>query len=265
MDALPGPTPYERAQIDKIEAWRQAPPGLLEHVAGIALSPLTRAIARVMPPRAIEALLLASDWLAEQTLRAANAPDYDAPLEALDDEAGRIRNWAVAYASGEGAIAGAAGLVSLPLDIPATVALSLRTIRRIGRNYGYDAAGEEERRFVHGVLAIASANSAGQKRLALDRLHEIGAEAHAQQWAILGERAARRAVRAESMLLLVRDLAEQLGINLSRRKVLAAMPIVGAAIGATVNGWYMRDIAIASQRAYQERWLRDQGRFPDAV
>lgn len=257
------PTSYERRQIDELRAWRNEPPGLIERATGVALSPIARLVSNLMPPTTIEALLRASDWMAEKTLpaqvRAANSVD----LEQLDADARAIRNWAIAYAGGEGAVAGAAGFMSLPLDLPAIITLSLRTIRRIGASYGYAGSGESERQFVYAVLSIASANSTQQKRAALETLHGMETRMLAHNWAALGERAARRGVSAETMLLFARDVAEQLGFNLTKRKALAALPVVGAVIGATVNAWYMRDIATAAQRTYQERWLQDRGLLQD--
>ena len=253
------PTLYEQSQIEQIRIWRAAPPGIIERATGFALSPLARLVSGLVPPAAIEALLRASDWMAEKTIPA-GAPAADgAELEQLDADARAIRNWAVAYAGGEGALAGAVGFLSLPVDLPAIVTLSLRTIRRIGATYGYAATGDPERQFVYAVLSIASANSAQQKRAALDTIRGMETQMLAHNWAVLGERAARRGVSAEAMLLFARDVAEQLGLNLTRRKAMAALPVIGAAIGATVNGWYMRDIAAAAQRTYQERWLQDRG------
>lgn len=257
-----GPTPYEREQIARIEAWRQEPPGLIERATGTALSPVSRLISSVMPPAAIEALLRASDWMAEHTIRETMPRDRHDVLEPHDAAARAIRQWAMAYACGEGAVAGAVGLLSLPVDIPAMVTLSLRTIRRIGGAYGYDAADDRERQFVYAVLSVATANSPAQKRAALETLQGIETRMLAHNWAVLAERAARRGVSAETLLLVARDLAQQLGVNLTKRKALAALPVVGAAIGATVNGWYMRDIGAAAQRAYQQRWLQDRGRYP---
>ena len=141
--------------------------------------------------------------------------------------------------------------------------LSLRTIRRIGATYGYAGTSERERQFIYAVLSVASANSTQQKRTAIDSLRGIETQMLAHNWAVLGERAARRGVSAETMLLVARDVAEQLGLNLTKRKALAAVPVIGAAIGATVNGWYMRDIGTAAQRTYQQRWLQERGRFAD--
>ena len=257
------PTPYERRQIEEIRAWRNEPPGLIERATGSALSPVARLVSHVVPPSVIEALLRASDWMAEKTIPATAYAADGVDLEQLDADVRNIRNWAIAYASGEGAVAGAVGLVSLPVDLPAIIALSLRAIRRVGATYGYAGTSDSERQFVYAVLSIASANSPQQKRAALDTLHGMKTQMLAHNWAALAERAARRGVSAETMLLLARDVAEQLGLNLTKRKVLAAVPVVGAAIGATVNGWYMRDITAAAQRTYQERWLRDRGLIRD--
>ena len=257
------PTPYEQRQIDAIKAWRASPPGLIERASGVALSPISHLISSLMPASAIEALLRASDWMAGQTMPGSTPAADGIALEELDTDARAVRNWAVAYASGEGAVAGAVGLVSLPVELPAIIALSLRTVRRIGVTYGYHGASERERQFVYAVLSVASANSAQQKRTALEALRGVETQKLARNWAILGERAARRGVRAEAMVLFARDVAEQLGLNLSKRKALAALPVIGAAIGATVNGWYMRDIAAAAQRTYQQRWLEDRGLFAE--
>jgi hypothetical protein len=256
------PSPYEQSQIDQIWAWHREPPGLIERASGIALSPVARLLTGLVPSAAIEALLRASDWMAAKTIPTSQTPD-DADLRQCDTEARAVRNWAIAYAGSEGAVAGAVGLVSLPVDLPAIITLSLRTIRRIGATYGYAATGEPERQFIYAVLSIASANSAQQKRDALFALRGLETQMLARNWAVIGERAARRGVGAESMLLLARDVAEQLGFNLTKRKALAALPLVGAAMGATVNGWYMRDIAAAAQRTYQQRWLEDRGLYRD--
>jgi uncharacterized protein (DUF697 family) len=263
MASVETPSPYEQDQIAQILVWRDQPPGLIERATGAALSPVSRLISGLVPPAAIETLLRASDWMAEKTIPASEIAADDVGLEQLDADARAIRNWAIAYASGEGALAGAIGFMSLPVDVPAIVTLSLRTIRRIGAIYGYAGTSERERQFIYAVLSVASANSPQQKRAALEAIQGIETQMLAHNWAVLGERAARRGVRAETMLLFARDVAQQLGINLTRRKALAALPVIGAAIGATINGWYMRDIGAAAQRTYQQRWLQDRGLFSE--
>jgi hypothetical protein len=41
--------------------------------------------------------------------------------------------------------------------------------------------------------------------------------------------------------------------------MLAAIPATGAVVGASLGGRYLRDVGLAAQRAYQERWLIDGG------
>jgi hypothetical protein len=53
-------------------------------------------------------------------------------------------------------------------------------------------------------------------------------------------------------------LQKQLGINITKRKALAAIPVIGAAIGGTVNYWYLNDVCWAARRSFQERWLKEQ-------
>jgi hypothetical protein len=66
--------------------------------------------------------------------------------------------------------------------------------------------------------------------------------------------------KVEEGLLSVRDLATQMGINLTKRKVLQAIPFVVDALGPHPGVVFMKDVAQASRRAYQERWLNDKVR-----
>ena len=267
-------TPYEQAQADKILSWKQETPGIVEQAIGFALSPISSMLTKVVPPTVIESLLRASDWLAEKTvapraeaITSAAGTDL-APLpglETFDEEAEKVRKWAIALAGGEGALAGAFGLFSLPVDIPAVITLSLRTIRRVGLCYGYSGTSEEEKRFVLGVLSVAGANSMKQKVAALTTLRNLEIALITQAGNVLAAKAAERAVSGETALLFVRDVAEQLGVNLTKRRALAAIPIIGAAVGGAMNAWYLRDIGQSAQRAYQERWLRDRGHIIDHV
>ena len=71
----------------------------------------------------------------------------------------------------------------------------------------------------------------------------------------MAAKAAEQAMSKEAAIIALRDLANQLGINLSKRKLLQAVPFIGAAAGAAVNYKFMDDVAWAARRAYQERWL----------
>jgi hypothetical protein len=39
--------------------------------------------------------------------------------------------------------------------------------------------------------------------------------------------------------------------------------VIGAAVGASVNAWYMRDVTTAARRTFQVRWLAERGKAFD--
>jgi hypothetical protein len=131
-------------------------------------------------------------------------------------------------------------------------------VRGIGICYGYTADSETEREFVLGVLSAAGASSLTEKTSAILVLRELEVMLMRQTFKAMTEKAAEQVIGKEVAIIAIRDLARQLGVNLTKRKMLQAVPFVGAAVGATVNGLFMDDIATAARRSYQERWFLDR-------
>lgn len=238
---------YERAQIHEIAEWRARTPGDVARWTGIIAAPLDRAIRAALSDETIENALREANRLAEQSLP---KPEEAAPadLESADAEAKSVRSWAVGAAAAGGAGTGAAGIAGLAVDIPLTVTMALRAIRRTGAAYGYVAP--EEGAYALRVLAVASANSAGDKERALAAL-----EAEEEG---LNRAASRAAVAKEGAVYAARGLAGSLAKNLAGRKAAQAVPIVGAAVGAAASAAFLDDVCAAARRCYQERFLRDR-------
>ena len=171
MDSID--SPYFRFVIDRIQAWKSEKPSILSLGVNKALGPLNWAVRAIVPQRAIQAVLDGGDWLAQKTIRDSHVSTPDATLQDCDVAAGKARSWAIGYAVAEGTAAGAVGILSTPVDIPATIMLSLRTIRRIGACYGFAEGGEAERSFVMGILASAGASSVEERLAASLALREI--------------------------------------------------------------------------------------------
>ena len=76
-------------------------------------------------------------------------------------------------------------------------------------------------------------------------------------WKKIAERAAQQQLSKEGAIIAVRNLAKQLGINITKRRALATIPVIGAIVGASANGWFIKDVGWAARRAFQERWLLD--------
>jgi hypothetical protein len=226
-------TPYDRGQVRAIERWKAEPPSLLTQTSGIVFAPVGWLARRLVPASAVEKVLAAADAMARE-MATGDAADT---LEACDTLAEAAQNRAVAAATAEGAAAGAAGLIAAPLDIPAMVVLSLRTIHRIARCYGFPA----DQRLALAVLSVASANSVKDRRAAVAALGTSGDMERA------AETAAGRQLSREAVIVAIRALA--------RRRALAAVPVAGAALGAGLNGAFLNSVAWAARRTFQERWL----------
>jgi uncharacterized protein (DUF697 family) len=263
------PDIYERGQLQEIRAWKDRAPSIVGQAVGYVFKPLGWVIGKVVPPTAIEGTLRGADWAARQTLsehrvlREAGVHSFDdlkrLELEALDALARSFHRWAVGYAVVEGGAAGAVGLPGIAIDIPAFVALALRTVRGIGACYGYVSDLATEREFVLGILSAAGANSMAEKTSALLFLRQLQVTLLQKTFKAMGVKAAEQVMGREAAIIAIRNLARQLGVNLTKRKMLQAIPAVGGIIGAAVNGTFIDDIAWAARRTYQERWLTDRG------
>jgi hypothetical protein len=137
--------------------------------------------------------------------------------------------------------------------------MALRTVRGIGTCYGFASDTEAEREFILGIISAAVANSMVEKTSALLFLRQLEVTLVRQTFKAMGVKAAEQTVGKEAAIVALRNLARQLGVNLTKRKMLQAVPFVGAAVGAAVNGTFIDDIAWAARRAYQERWFRENG------
>jgi hypothetical protein len=223
-------TLYEREQARAIERWKAEPPSLVTQTTGMILAPVGWLARRLVPAGAVEGVLAAANQLARQPAPV-NVP---ADLAGCDTLAESIHNRAVAAATAEGAVTGAAGLIAAPLDIPAMVVLSLRTIHRIARCYGF----APDQQLAVSVLSVASAATVRERRSALGDARRAA------------ETAAGRQLSREAVIVAIRALA--------RRRALAAVPVAGAALGAAVNGAFLNSVAWSARRTFQEKWLAER-------
>lgn len=179
------------------------------------------------------------------------------PLESVDKVVGylgaKYRSWGAA----EGAAMGALGLPGLAADIPLTIALNLRCICEFATYYGFDIQTEHERAYAVHVLAMSSASSAAAKEATLAQLNRIAvAVAKKKAWADL-----------EKILGVawIRQIAEALGIRLTKAKLGQAVPVIGAAIGGGVNGYLMHCTIEAASNLYRQRFLLNKYGAPPVV
>ena len=135
--------------------------------------------------------------------------------------------------------------------------LALRTIHKIGLCYGYECRSDMDKNFALGILSVSGANSMSQKIEALETLRLIKLTIAKQDWKIITGKAAGRQLSKEGGIIVIRNLTKQLGMNITKRKAMQAVPVIGAVVGASVNGWYLKDLGWTARRSFQERWLVD--------
>lgn len=109
-------------------------------------------------------------------------------------------------------------------------------------------------------MSIASSNSLQEKAAGMAALKQIEMAIAKNTWKKLAEQAANKQ-GIPFIVMTIKNLAKQLGVNLTKRKALQAVPILGAGVGAMVNVAYMTDITQAAIRTYQKRWLEDNGKI----
>lgn len=265
-----GPTAYEQSQWRLIERWRKAPPDWGTQAMAGPSRIAAFAAQKLVPESALRAALRGVDhaagWSAakQDVLRAAGVDSLDAlarlSLDECDRLARRVELRAMALGGTGGALFGIAGAPGMAADVPTLLALALRTIHRTAFCYGEDWRDDTQRSLAIGVFALASANSAEEKQYAWRALHNVEDYFDAA-WRDGVERVAERQLAKEAAQFSLKTVAQRIGINLGRRKVLGVIPLLGAAIGGAVNAGYVHDVATVARYSLQHRWML--ARYPE--
>jgi hypothetical protein len=239
---------------------------------GFILFPISVSIQSFIPRsairKAIEGTSTAAKWLADEgdikrkggvsEIRELRTKD----LKVSDKLAKDVHNWAIALASAEGIGSGFLGIYGLAVDIPFIITFALRTIHKIGLCYGYQSQEERDRHFALALLSAAGANTPREKTEAVKILRAIDIMVSKQTIKSIYEKAVQKQLSKEAASLSLEKLSSRLGINITERKILQTIPAMGAAVGGSVNGWFLNDVGWAARRGYQERWLFENQRIP---
>jgi len=263
-----------KAYVEKVRhevrQWESERPGFLNNLTDILLFPAKKMARSLMPTgvrraagKAIYELLLRLGSSTElfvdreriyRRVDAAYRKRGD-ELRAADSAARHYWRKGIAYAAGEGGAAGAVGLVGLAADLPALLAISIRSIRQIGTCYGYDMDSRGEKEHVLHVLRLGSASTLQAKMEFLAGIKEIQRVLVRLSVTSAAERIASSQLSRLSVLTALRQFAERLGVQLTTRKALELVPVVGAVIGGSFNAMFVNDVGRAAYMAYRRRRL----------
>ena len=269
---MPDKEYIDRARHE-IAKWEAEGPGYLAKVGDVVLWPVQKAFDVIAPKsiqnvvaRAIEKFLsgirFASRILInvdEVRSRArANQAGDDLDLRGLDEAAKHYWNWHVGYAVAEGGAVGAAGIAGLAADIPALFTLAIRLIQETATCYGYDIYDENEHEYVLHVLRTGSTGDIKAKVEFLVGLKQVEQILLKVAWKQMNQALARKEISQQAALAALRQFAKTLGVQITKRKALQAVPVVGALIGASFNAAFVNDIGCAAYMCYRRRWIQEQ-------
>jgi hypothetical protein len=266
-------TPYEQKALKQIHQWQAQPPGWGTRALARPGAKVAQLVEVLVPTTALRAALTQADRLGRKLsdersiLQRAAVPELGAlrkgPLKHCDDLARSVGRRALVMGGGTGALFGIAGGYGLIADVPTLLMLALRTIHRIGFCYGERPDADDERRLSVGIFALVSANSMDEKQSALSALRGQADALLDAAWRDGVERVAERELAKEAAIFSLQNLAQRIGVNLGKRKIAGSIPVLGVAVGAAVNAWYLGDVAQTARYVFQERWLAE--RYSGAV
>ncbi|MEI8294669.1 MAG: EcsC family protein [bacterium] len=260
---------------DEIQKWEQEGPGFLSQVGDFILWPAQKAAEFLIPEGAQEAvghaiqgflvgLGTASDFTVNREEIYATVKRYCdgktdliSRLEASDKKACECWAWNVSFGIAEGAGTGALGLPGLAANIPALFTITLRQIQEIAACYGYDTRKPEEQEYMLHILRTGSTGDVKAKVEFLIMLKQIEQILIRVTWKRMSADLASKQISQLSLLAAIRAFAKTLGVQITKRKALQSVPIIGAIVGASFDGAFVNDIGRASYMCYRRRFIQE--------
>ncbi len=178
----------------------------------------------------------------------------------------KVQSRATWMAAGIGMVSGVFGIFALPIGMAAMLNLALRTIHRVGLCYGYATPTEGEHLFVYYTLSLAGYRGPEDKAISLDAMRDLQAKTVLPPPAVTEAAAGEPlddSVRHHAFDIAHHDFSREITKQLVTVRLLTAIPGIGAVVGLVVDTSYMRSVGRAARHAYEVRWLRDRGRWPD--
>ncbi|MFD2972405.1 EcsC family protein [Peribacillus deserti] len=161
------------------------------------------------------------------------------PIKPLDEVTAELIGQRKKLAAFQGATTGIGGMFTLALDIPAILAISLKTLQEIAIIYGYDPDEKSERIFIVKCLQFSSADIVG-KRAILNGLSEYNRQSDSS-----GE--------MMSQLQGWREVVYTYRDSFGWKKLFQMVPVAGLIFGAISNRSMIRDLSETGSMLYRKR------------
>ena len=156
-----------------------------------------------------------------------------------------------------GGVSGFFGIAALPIELPVTTTLMLRTIADIARHYGEDLSTLEARLACMEVFALGSPESGQRVDFGYFASRALIGRLTAEATTLFVERGVAN-FSAPVVSSLVTEIATRFGIVVAERSVASALPVLGAVGGATVNMIFMNHFQRVARGHFAIRRLERQ-------
>jgi hypothetical protein len=143
----------------------------------------------------------------------------------------------------QGASTGIGGIFTLAIDIPAVLALSLKTIQDIAIIHGFDPNDKKERVFIIKCLQFSSADVVGKQAI-LNELTDFNNESKSRE--------------VISQLQGWREVTLTYTESFGWKKLLQMVPVAGIVFGAFANRSMVSDLAETATMLYQKRRILER-------
>lgn len=281
-------TAYEQRVRSEIDDWQAEKDGALTKVLDTVGKPVEWVYENVVPDSVnktvnkavmgfMEMIRDGSQWtypdsdiVAEARKAGLEVDDYrdlrDHDLEKLDKIAQRYFNSNKMIAALEGAGCGLGGLALVAADIPLVFGIGFRAIQQIGSSYGFDMEDPDMLPIVMSVFNVGATASSAAKAAAIADMR-VAAVALGKNWTYkkVAERT-QTGVVAQLLKERTKHLPKDIANNVTKRKLSQAIPIVGAAVGAGFNYWFLSNTTRGAYMVFRDLHLqRRYGGAEDAA
>jgi hypothetical protein len=160
-------------------------------------------------------------------------------IDSLEEEQHPPSGWLPKAMTGfTGGLGGLFGAAALPIELPLTTTLMLRSIADIARHHGEDLTQLEARLACLEVFALDGGRPGPGRDIGYYAARAMFAKLSGDVVAYVMERSVIE-VSAPVMVRLVSAVASRFGVVVSERAAASAIPILGAISGATLNVLFM--------------------------
>lgn len=168
----------------------------------------------------------------------------DLPLETMNKISRELTESRKKFAAIQGASTGIGGIFTLAIDIPALLAVSLKTLQEIAIIHGYDPNEKSERVFIIKCLQYSMADVVGKQAI----LNELSSYYHKENTS--GEMLSQ----LQGWREVVYTYRDQLGW----KKLFQMVPIAGMIFGAFTNRSMIHDLSETGIMLYRKRKILER-------